>query len=261
MKTLVENLKEQRIIDKTVFAFHLSDFSNSQLPNSSLSIGSWNLGKYALDKEFTYLHLYDKSGYWAVRMYGFSLNQEASEIAESNVAEIDSYTSFLYLPKEAFDLYRSAVCPLVSCDISKSYIEFNCENGEEERWPDLTFTLGGFKLPISPKHYILKTGNICEDLVNNFSQDFYRFGMPFMRAYYTLFDMENFRIGVARSINYPYPSIWNMTTLLIISLALLAAIVVGIGYYHCRRKNDPESVENSPSINSFEPLLHLYEEY
>ena len=32
----------------------------------------------------------------------------------------------------------------------------------------------------------------------------YDLGIPFMQAYYTLFDAETNRIGLARSVNYPY---------------------------------------------------------
>ena len=61
-KTLVETLKNEGVISQAVFAFHLTDNSGTELPPSAISIGSWSLSKYALDEDFTYLYLYDKSG-------------------------------------------------------------------------------------------------------------------------------------------------------------------------------------------------------
>lgn len=72
------------------------------------------------------------------------------------------------------------------------------------RLPDLIFLLDGYPFKLSPKHYILKQGLLCKDLVRGFNENYFLLGAPFLRAYYTLFDMEYFRIGLARSVNYAY---------------------------------------------------------
>jgi len=65
----------------------LADYRAKDLPTSSLSFGSWDLGKYALESDFTYLYLVDQSGYWVVRSYGFRVNhrQDVTTVKEKSV--------------------------------------------------------------------------------------------------------------------------------------------------------------------------------
>jgi hypothetical protein len=56
--------------------------------------------------------------------------------------------------------------------------------------PDLIFLLEGHPFKLSHKHYIIKPGILWQDLVENYFLP----GAPFLRAYYTLFDMECFPI-------------------------------------------------------------------
>lgn len=258
--TLVESLREQGIIDKSVFAFHIAD-QPSEGPISSLSLGSFNLSKYALEKDFAYFNLFDvyDNGLWSLRLLGFSLSKASTAIIGIMIVEIVSDINYIKLPTEAFELY----CLTVSsgpCDMDKESFGFNCENGEEELWPDLIFVIDKVTITIPPKFYITKNGNMCMDLVR-WTPYIYKLGMPFLRAYYTLFDMDNHRIGIARSVNYPYPSIWSRTTLLVICLAVVAIIAVGIGCYLLYRKRNPEVARNPPLVNPMEPLLRLGEEY
>ena len=55
-----------------------------------------------------------------------------------------------------------------------------------------------------------------------------------MQAYYTLFDAENSRIGLARSVNYPYEQITTMTSEAEgSSLVLIGGILGGLAVAGC----------------------------
>ena len=202
-KTLVEGLKDAGVISQAVFAFHLADQAYSHIPPSALSLGSWDLGRYSLEKEFTYLYVHDKSGYWDVQLLGMMLNVTAFKDFSITKARFDSGSSFLQLPTKAFQFYREEVCRVVACQQDQDWIQFICPDSEEMLLPDITFLLGGYLFTISPLHYIHKQGLLCSDSVRESSEAFYTLGQPFLLAYYTLFDMESFRIGLARSVNYP----------------------------------------------------------
>lgn len=264
-KTLVESLKEQGVIDRAVFAFHISDKSNNNPLQSSLSFCSWDLNKYALNKDVTTLNLSDDSGYWNVNISGFTVNQTALDGFTRSKAEIDSSKSEIYLPEPAFEFYRSAVCRLVNCSRSQDEVQFNCSNGEEQQLPDLSFKLNEHEFPVSSKYYILKNRGNCRGMVGIFNENYYILGLPFMRAYYIQFDMDNRRIDIVQSINQSDSPInqseFPLLEVILVSLMVVLVPAGCIGAYFLGRQSNPRTPECLPTDNKVDPLLSQEQEY
>jgi hypothetical protein len=71
--------------------------------------------------------------------------------------------------------------------------------------PTVSFEFGaGVTVEIPPSGYIIKTGDLCVSLIlgyeqNNRSSPVWLLGTTFLRQVYTVFDIENERIGFAKA--------------------------------------------------------------
>jgi len=250
--TLMDSLKQEGIIDKRVFAFHLDSGMSPTNPPSVLSFGSWDLEKYALSPPI-YLPIVSESGRWGVRLNGFKVNETL--IPESSVALIHSWGVSITIPYNAHSIYSSTICKIVSCTSSVYVVNFKCPNNEEKRLPNITFLLGSHEFSLPYYLYIRKHDGKCESIVRLDLTDYYTIGIPLMFAYYTIFDMENEQIGFARSVNSFYspslPPIERDFTLYWIggALALLSLLsCVAVCYIYFRRIKKEEASNYEPFI-------------
>jgi len=202
-ETMLDNLKSQNVIDRKVFAFFLSQEDDFMAPMPSVSFGSWDLAAYALT-DFTYLPVDSELGDWTVPITGFRVG--STPVYSIGSASLDPNDYDIYLPSYAYRSFRRTICSLVTCDTSSYSIEFECDNNEIELLPDLVFELNGVEFSLSTKFYVKNWGwgDPCQMNVQESYYGQYDLGIPFMQAYYTLFDAETNRIGLARSVNYPY---------------------------------------------------------
>ena len=251
-KTLTTCLREQRIIDQTVFAFHLADNSDTENQQSVISFGSWDVGKYALEEEFTYIDIIENSSCWQLPLSEFRIAGTILPNLTPQGAMINSRGTFIELPTKEYELFRSKTCGTVQCDPESWDIVFQCPNGEEKRLSDMSFVLNGVTFSVSSKHYIFKRDSVCSCLV--YRAEFCSLGLPFLRAYYTLFDEERLRIGLARSINFPYPSNLPKVVLVILTGLGIALVFYLCRIYLCRRKA-VEPVNEANPANHLEPLI------
>lgn len=225
---------------------YLSDFNSPELPSSSISFGSYDLEKYAVSN-FSYVPVDWAEGVWYIPLKHLSLGKEVLE-KYRNVL-IDPLSSLIHLSPPAYEAIRNTTCKLVNCEAKyNEIIVFDCEKGEEAALPTLTFRLGEHDYPLSAQHYIGHIDQFCYLQLVPTVLDFDVLGSPFMRAYYTLFDAESYRIGLARSLNNPFVSsrwyVW-------LGIGLLGVGLVGaVGWYLCRSKKTEET-----TVGLMEPLI------
>lgn len=238
-------MKSQGVISEATFAFYLSDFNSPELPSSSLSFGSYDLEKYAVSN-FSYVPVDWDTGAWVVPLQRLSFGKEVLE--KYRKALINPTSSLILLSSDAYEAIRRSTCKLVKCNPNYTDIVFDCEKGEESVLPALTFHLGDHDYPLSPQHYIGHKDQLCYLQMLPTSSDLDILGSPFMRAYYTLFDAENYRIGLARSLNNSVPSsrwyIW-------LGIGVIGVVLVGGLVWYLRRPKETEQTRTS----LMEPLI------
>ena len=110
------------------------------------------------------------------------------------------------MPKGDFNQFRPYFDQQYSCFIDQYLYGLyvcNCDNAEYQTYPDLDFTIDGMSYTLTKENYIEVYGNQCifKIMVMDFggSSPFWIMGLTFFHNYYTVFDQQNQRIGIAQS--------------------------------------------------------------
>ncbi|CAG9314486.1 unnamed protein product [Blepharisma stoltei] len=184
------SLYQTGLIPANQFSVYLSKVVNA--PGSQLILGGSisSLGKSA----FSYVSLSNQT-YWLINIDKVSIGTE--KIPFSGLKGIvDTGTSLLVTRSKIMDYMRVKI----------GIINTDCSN--LNTLPNITFTLGGKDYPLTPYQYVLNLTSLnqnitdCEgglegaDFGAQMEHDFI-LGDVFIRAYYTLFDYGNSRVGFA----------------------------------------------------------------
>ena len=234
------NLKKQGVIPKAEFSIYVSDQDELASPTSFLSFGSHDINKYACS-DFDYVNVTRNEEQWEFAHQGYLIGKQA--IKETRTAVISTSFGTLLISSTAYLRLKIAVESLVHCqDVGSGLLAFDCANDEENQLPDLTFIVGKLRLSVSPKQYTVRfSGTICQILVQPEDSNRDILGLPFLRAYYTLFDAETPRLGFARSVNNPPPSdaFWLIFGGIVLGVVLVCVAVAV--YCYCRKTPSPQT--------------------
>ena len=252
--TFVDNLYRQGRIQAPLFAIYLSDNNfggNMQESNTScVTFGYWELARYSRSPEFVYLPVYTNTGYWAVPLKTVRLGDNAVA-GSSFLALLDSGTSLLIGPAtEVLAIFEYFV-ERWSCQLRGSLLECQCGN---DTLPELGFGLGteGAEFILKPEFYTIRRNSSCILLFDS-SQDtgLWILGDVFLRAFYTVFDMKEGRVGLAPTLSNPVLIQRTATSLPLMLLLLMLLALLGFiaGALLCCHKHSALSPE--PLLRSF----------
>lgn len=189
--TPFQTMVEKGLVKQPVFSFYLSRQDGVE---GSLDLGMIDKTKYT--GEIDWIPLNSKT-YWQMGLDSFLVNGTAFKTNATN-AIVDSGTSVLAGPKgEVAKLAQMVGATPIS---DRQYL-IDCN----ARLPPITFVLGGKKFTLEGKEYIIDAGGAC--LFAFIGMDFpprmgalWILGDTFMRTYYTIHDLENARVGLARAV-------------------------------------------------------------
>lgn len=255
--TFVDNLYRQGLIEAPLFAIYLSnnDFGrNAQEAHTScITFGHSELSRYSHSKEILYLPVYTSTGYWAVPLKTVRLDNTA--IAGSSfLAILDTGTSLLIGPAAEVMAVFEYFVERWTCQLRGSLLECQCGN---DTLPELKFGLGheGAEFVLQPEFYTQRRNGSCVLLFDS-TQDtgLWILGDVFLRAFYTVFDMQEGRVGLAPSLSNPVPIQRNAAPVPLVLLLLMLLALLGFAagamlccHKHSLRNSDPLLTEfNQP---------------
>ncbi|KAF9224228.1 acid protease [Gyrodon lividus] len=190
------NLIDNHEIDEGVFALSLA------VSGAELYIGGTNPAMYT--GEFAYTPV-TVAGLWQVIMENVLGN---GETVLSNVGcIIDTGSELIHgLPDDVAALYAAIGGTDASDTVGDGYYAFPCDNV-----PSVTFTFGGTSFPIPADS--LNLGRASSDssdcigsiLADNSNTESWVIGNAFLQDVYTVFDVDNTRVGFA-TLRSPLPS-------------------------------------------------------
>lgn len=190
--TFFDNAVKQNGID-SVFSFYLDSTSGSN--SSVLTFGGYDTNYFT--GTITYHTLYlDTGNYYMIQWTGVSvgsstINPECGALGCRAI--VDSGTSLIVGPTK-----------VVSSILSKLNINSNCDGVSS--LPDITFSIGNNNYAIPSSIYVLREQalggkTVCEAGLQGSNGSEWIWGDVFIRAWYSIFDHQQLRVGFARSIN------------------------------------------------------------
>jgi hypothetical protein len=191
--TFIMNLKEQGIIPKAMFSVKLSDIGDTD-HGSRIVIGG--LDENYQNDEIRYVEIYAQTGFWLVALKNVWVGE--SRIEKSSIAAIiDTGTSFILSPNDEVVEVMFWISKFGSCALIFDELVCQCKSDNWNiEFPVLKFQIGDYFFIIRPESYFKRENFECSLLIKSLGRkDFWILGDVFLRNFYTIFDMENKRIG------------------------------------------------------------------
>lgn len=193
----------QGIIDSPVFAFWLNR-NESDNDGGELTIGGVDTKRFVGDIFYTPVV---KQGWWQIDINSIN-NENGTTLVylEGAKAIVDSGTTLIMGPKKAIQ----PILDLIGASLDDDLSLYNLSCDSVPKLPTISVQIDGHDLPILPEDYIwpgeTKFGHVCYsgfqplDLpVTSPAHGIWVLGAVFMRAYYTVFDMGQMRVGFAKA--------------------------------------------------------------
>lgn len=189
------------LIDKNMFAFWLRPATMGEWGEGSggvLSIGGYNPDHFI--GEITWLKI-SKRPYWQVELTRAYMGDDP-ELSWSGKAVLDTGTSLIVMPEKIAAKINSQLSAQYSSE--SGYFMFDCS--KVSSFPDLYLSLNGVDFSLSPSDYTIHFSGECYSTISgmdigNSDGPLWILGDAFLRKYYTVFDADQERIGLATSVN------------------------------------------------------------
>ncbi|WP_252179839.1 pepsin-like aspartyl protease [Endozoicomonas sp. 4G] len=192
----LDNAVQQGLIDKAIFSFYLSNTPSKG--GSVMIIGEPDPSYY--QGPISWHELTSLDDKHPKGIYSYIISFDSISVGEKNItlscqpgqckASVDSGASFILGPK------RDVESILQSLDVKP-----DCSNVSQ--LPSLKFSIDGHIYEVPPPFYIVKKKNYfgmveCLAGITGSDEPFWILGYAFMRAFYTVFDKTNDRVGFAK---------------------------------------------------------------
>mmetsp|Transcript_39235 Transcript_39235/g.108046 ORF Transcript_39235/g.108046 Transcript_39235/m.108046 type:complete len:461 (-) Transcript_39235:118-1500(-) len=183
--SILEQLAHSGALESSIFAVY---FGNEN-EDSEITFGSYAQHRMASDLVWVPV---THRGYWQVQMDGIMLGGKRLDLcdgARGCQVAVDTGTSLLAGPSEVVDTL-----------VDDLHVSRDCSNLHD--LPELAFSVGGSALSLGPEDYVSQAPEGCS--LGLMSLDIpppkgplFIFGDPFLRKYYTVYDLENVQVGFA----------------------------------------------------------------
>jgi saccharopepsin len=192
------NMVSQGLVDKALFSFWIGRAKDGSPEGGELLLGDINQDHY--EGELKYAPVIRK-GYWEVRLGAFSIGDHQLELPGDGWARaaIDTGTSLIAVPSEISDAINAKIGAKKGF---RGVHTVDCARLAD--LPPITFTFGKHDFELHAKDYILQAQGTCISAFMGIdvpapAGPIWIIGDAFLRAYYTVYDLEKERVGFAPS--------------------------------------------------------------
>ncbi|CAM4878847.1 unnamed protein product [Rotaria socialis] len=206
-KPFFYNMWSQGLIPQAIFSFYLNPDTNAT-SGGELIFGGADPSKYT--GSITYISV-SIEGYWEFPMASVSVG--STSISSSTYAIADTGTTLIVGPTAQVDSLNGAIG--ATYDSSSQLYTVDCHTRSLSSFPNITFTIGDTVFILKPLQYLWITGDqsagyICysvfspSDSTDSNGNLFWILGDFFLYRYYSVFDIQNNRVGFSTSISYDW---------------------------------------------------------
>ena len=197
-----DSLMDAGILGKKVFSFHMSMNPEEE---SELMLGAWDDTKFEGDLVW---HNVEHKLFWSIQLDDIIIDGKSLEICGPNSGKNclitpDSGTSMITFPSWAYKEF-----------IAEYGGDEDCEEGNEYKYGEMIFVINGVDYTIPSHHWMeretnsnIEIGGTCTTTIGMLDvnqeglDDLFIAGDMFMQLYYTVYDRENDKVGLAPAVH------------------------------------------------------------
>ena len=186
---------------QAVFSVYLAP-TNQYYATDSIAFGDIDQ-QYIRDvSELRWINLESGTKLWAAETTAvrFGIDELNSySFTTSYRGVFDSLSSFIRLPASISEYFIDKVTENTNSYKQNGWVTVSCE---DENLPSIFFLVGGYWIEASPVDYAIDISaaqdkSICGLAISANDDDEIAFGLPILRGYYTIFDVENDNLAIA----------------------------------------------------------------
>jgi hypothetical protein len=239
-KTLVETLYDAGLIKNAVFSIFLNnnryEKDDKRKPESKLIIGGYDLDKYADGDDLKFYDLINGTGLWTIKMD--SIHCKDTEIdTDSTYAVLNSNEAKIVGPRDKVDKLFKRFEAMYGCGYYYSRMVCDCsEIYSIVKFPYINIKIDGDDYEFHESHYFKKTSKVCFLMFEGADIDYWILGQPFLRKFYSIYDIQNLRVGLVSATDSRFTvetdsNWWIIPVVLIIGGAVMLFSWLGWIYY------------------------------
>ncbi|XP_049893587.1 pepsin A-like isoform X1 [Epinephelus moara] len=183
---LLDNMWSQGKILQNMFSMYLS----SSVEGSMLFLGGTDSSYYT--GSLKWIPLYQATNYWNIQIQSITINGNTVACSGSCAAVVDSGTSFIIGPSKDINNINGWLGAFAD-----QYGDFTVSCSNTELMQDIVFNINGYSFALPPSAYVIKSASGCR---TGFAPGEWILGEVFMRQFYTVFDINNNRVGFAQAV-------------------------------------------------------------
>ena len=244
---LVYTMFKENIIETPLFSVYLSNNEFGQANESLKSnviFGGFDEKTYAKGN-IDYIPLI-YTGYWSVKLDKISLDDEDIN-SNTQLAILDTGSSLILGPELEINKILTKLSSGQSCYYDNGLLVCSCNS--KSQFPSIEFRLDGKNFVVMPEEYLIFEKKYCIFLLSSIDINVWILGDVFLRSYYTVYDMENMKIGIARSITASDLKSKNLFLTGFLYFILILAILAA-GYFGLLKYQKWKNRMNSESQRS-----------
>ncbi|KAJ3326412.1 hypothetical protein HDU76_012941 [Blyttiomyces sp. JEL0837] len=195
-----------------IFGFYLSNVNDGD--SGEFTLGGYDSNKVDTSKGISYIPV-SSQDYWTLNFNGAKFSVPSTGASGSfngglSSVIVDSGTPILLLDDNVANNLNKAVGG--QYDSNAGLYSFDCNN--INNYPAVKLTFGGYDFTLASAYYIQQYTDGCYSLIRGGGTGNQQaiIGAPLMRAYYTIFDKVNNRVGFAPAIHPGGASTTTTTT-------------------------------------------------
>ena len=257
--TLMDNLIQQKLITKKLFSFVLVDH-NEQSKHINNNIHSrFIIGEPDMSyapNGLTYIPIVPDLGMWLLMLQSIHINSinqyNICTVQRPCAALIDTGTSFIGLPEMHYNqLVNNIIHDRPDCKLHDT--QLYCTLNTYAYLPTISFIMNNVEFYLDPAQYMI--GNVLGIMsIQSKSPDidWIILGDTFIKTYYTVFDMDNNRIGLATPLIKPQSTHTQISITVIITLVISGLIIlISLITFIQRQLFTPSSSSNNNTTNTY----------
>ncbi|KAH8383399.1 hypothetical protein KR009_008444 [Drosophila setifemur] len=189
--TFLGHLCSEHLIEKCVFSVHLRN-SEDKSAGGEILFGGFDESLFEGQLHFVPI---TRLNYWAIEMSYVSVGHKL--IGGKMNAILDTGTSLILMPQKIYNI----ILKIIPSKTEGGFFILSCE---PETLPDVELFIGGKPFLITPDDYLVEVDfrnrKVCTPAFAPIKLDFWVLGDIFLERYYTVYDVTERKIGLAKAV-------------------------------------------------------------